>query len=350
MKFIIFDLLQNIEHPFTGEKFSTTDYFQHAIEQAVFAEELGFDGYGIGERHGAPFISSSPVTVLTAIAMRTSRIRLLSAVTVLSVLDPVRVAEDYATLDHISGGRLDVIIGKGADPRHFPLFGVKEEEQWEAQAEKYELLKRLWSEEDVTWEGKYRPPLHNVTTQPRPYQASIPIWHGSASSKLSTELAAKHGVPIFSSNGFHPLENYQALIDHYRERLTHYGHDASQAVVGAATVGLYIADTREEAMEQFRPYYEKFMQTDASKHNASPFKDLEDHIARGSILVGTAQDVIDKIVHYHEAFGHQVQAITVSSLTVAQQKEQLTRFARDVMPVLREKLPSTVWEEQTIHA
>ncbi len=167
MKFVLFSLMANLPNAITGETWSSQQKFQNVINQAVLAEELGFDAYGVGERHGAPFLSSSPPLVLTAIAARTERIRLLTMVTVLSVLDPVRVAEDYGTLDHLSGGRLEIIIGKGNDPRHYPLFGITEEEQWDSLAERYRLLKRLWSEEEVTWEGSYRPPLHQVTTQPR---------------------------------------------------------------------------------------------------------------------------------------------------------------------------------------
>lgn len=349
LKFIVSNLLHNNPNPITKEKLSTNQFFKQVIEQSQFIERLGFDGIGIGERHGAPFLSSSPVTVLTAIAGKTSKVRLFSTVTVLSVLDPVRVAEDYATLDHLSDGRLEVIIGKGNDPRHYPLFGIKEEEQWEALAEKYELLKRLWSEENVNWEGKFRTPLTNVTTEPRPYQKDLRIWHGSASSFLSTELAAKHGAPLFSSNAFHPLEKYKELIDHYRERLAFYGYNPDEAIVGAGAGSLYIAKTTEQAIQKFRPYYEAFMNTDAAKHNQSPFKDLEDHIARGSILVGSPDDIIEKILKYHKAFGHQVQSIGVSSLTISEQKEQLEWFATEIAPVLRKEIPSNLWEESSVN-
>ncbi|TBL76387.1 LLM class flavin-dependent oxidoreductase [Paenibacillus thalictri] len=346
MKFALFSLMMNIPNAVTGETLTDQQKFQNILKQAALAEELGFDAYGVGERHGEPFLSSSPPVVLTAIAARTSRIRLLTTVTVLSVLDPVRVAEDYATLDHLSGGRLELIIGKGNDPRHYPLFGITEEEQWDSLAERYALLKRLWNEENVTWQGKYRTPLDNVTTQPRPFQKSIPVWHGSASSTLSTELAAKYGEPIFSSNTFHPQAKYKALIDHYRERWEFYGHDPKNAVVGAGGGSLYLADTSEEAVRRFRPYYNKFHSTESSKHNKSPFKDLEDNIANGPVLVGSADHVIEKILNYHQAYGHQVLSISVDGLTESEQREQLERFAKDIIPVLRKEIPSTVWNNE----
>jgi alkanesulfonate monooxygenase SsuD/methylene tetrahydromethanopterin reductase-like flavin-dependent oxidoreductase (luciferase family) len=345
MKFVLFDLISNQPNSVLGEILTAQERIQQVVEQAVFAESLGFDGYGVGERHGAPFLSSSPAILLTAIAAKTSKIRLLPTVSVLSILDPVRVAEDYATLDHLSGGRVEMMIGKGNDPRHYPLFGIKEEEQWASLAERYDLLKRLWTEENVSWEGTYRPPLYNVTTEPRPFQKQIPIWHGSASSPLSTELAAKNGEPIFSSNAFHPMGKYKELIDHYRERLEYYGYDSNKAIVGAGAGSLYLANTTEEAIKRFRPYYDIQMNSDAAKHNQSPFKNLEDHIQHGSALIGSVDLVIEKILNYHQAFGHQVQAIGVGGLSNEEQYEQLERFATEVIPLLRRELPSSVWED-----
>lgn len=346
MKIALFSLVMNIRNAVTGEMLTAQQKFQNILKQAELAEELGFDAYGIGERHGPPFLSSSPPVLLTAIAARTKRIRLLTTVTVLSVLDPVRVAEDYATLDHLSGGRLEMIIGKGNDPRHYPLFGIKEEEQWVSLGERYALLKRLWNEESVTWQGQYRPPLDGVTIQPRPYQKQIPVWHGSASSPISTELAAKYGEPIFSSNTFHPLAKYKALIDHYRERWAYYGHDPEDAIVGAGAGSIYLADTREEAICRYRPYYDASRSTESAKHNQSPFQSLEDNLENGPILVGSADSVIEKILKYYDAYGHQVLSISVDGLTEAEQREQMERFAAEVAPVLRREIPSRVWERK----
>ncbi|WP_440115571.1 LLM class flavin-dependent oxidoreductase [Paenibacillus sp. QZ-Y1] len=348
MKFALFSLMMNLPNAVTGEALTTQQKFHNILEQAQLAERLGFDAYGIGERHGAPFLSSSPPVMLTAVAAATSRIRLLTTVTVLSILDPVRVAEDYATLDQLSGGRLEMIIGKGNDHRHYPLFGISEEEQWDSLSERYELLKRLWTEEDVTWQGTYRPPLHEVTTQPRPLQQSIPIWHGSASSTRSTELAAKYGEPLFTSNSFHPQAKYKALIDHYRERLEHYGHDAERAVIGSGAGSLYLADTREEAIRRYTPYYEAFHATAAAQHNQSPFKNLEDNIAHGPVLIGSPDQVIEKILNYHAAYGHQVLSISVDGLSRSEQLEQVERFAKEVAPVLRRELPSSVWNDPPV--
>lgn len=140
------------------------------------------------------------------------------------------------------------------------------------------------------------------------------------------------------------MEKYKELIDHYRERLEFYGYDPTKAIVGAGAGSLYLANTTEEAINGFRPYYDIQMNTDAAKHNQSPFKDLEDHIQNGSALIGSTDFVIEKILKYHQAFGHQVQSISVGGLSKDEQYEQLERFATEVIPVLKSEIPSTVWE------
>lgn len=346
MKFAIFDLVRNTPNPVTGETWSDTEKLENIKKMARLAEELNYDAFGVGERHGEPFLSSSPAIILAAIAEQTSKIRLLTTVTVLNFLDPIRVAEDFATIDHLSKGRFELMIGKGNDPRHYDLFNLKQEDQWEALGEKYELLKRLWSEENVTWEGKFRSPIHNVTTYPRPYQKKITIWHGSASSKLSTDLAAKNGDPIFSSNSFHSTEVYKELIDHYKERLEFYGYDPKKAVIGAGSRAVYIANTNEEAIRKFRPYYEHTINPESSYNNDSPFKTMEEHIENGSLFVGSAEKVAERILHFHKAYGHTIQAINFESLPVSEQFEQMERFAKEVIPILKKEIPSFVWEDE----
>ncbi|MEU8139312.1 LLM class flavin-dependent oxidoreductase [Streptodolium elevatio] len=343
MKFAVFTLVANLPNPVTGEVLSPYDRLRDVVDAAVLTEELGFDAYGVGERHGAPFLSSSPAVLLAAVAERTSRVRLLTTLTVISVLDPVRVAEEYATLDQLSAGRLELMVGKGNDPRHFPLFGLEEERQWEYQEEKFELLRRLWHEEDVTWSGRFRPPLAEVTTQPRPFRARPHIWHGSATSTESTELAAKWGDPLFTANGFHPMAKYAALIDHYRERWEAYGHDPRDAVVGSGAGGCYVARTSQEARQRFQPYWDAFSRTAAAQHNHSPFASLEDTIERGPALVGSPAQIVDKIGRYHEAYGHQVQALGVEGLAADERRGVLELFASDVVPHVAARLPSAVW-------
>src|SRR3954468_18137187 len=159
MRFITITLIVHAPNPVTGKQKSTQERFREVLDNAVLAEELGFDGFGVGERHERPFISSSPTVVLSHIAALTRRIRLFTAVTTLSLLDPVRAYEDYSTLDHLSGGRLDLMIGKGNGTAQAELFHVTEQDQWDRNREGYELFRQLWRDDKVTWSGKYRPSL-----------------------------------------------------------------------------------------------------------------------------------------------------------------------------------------------
>jgi len=206
VKFIVIRLLTNSPDPLTGHRASSTDVLGDAVAEASYFEQLGFDGYGIGEHHIDDAEASSPAVILGYLAASTKRIRLFTGVTVLSLLDPVRVAEDYATVDVLSGGRVDLIIGKGNTEEQSKVFGYTNDDQWERNRENYELLHRLLREEEVTWNGIYRPALDNFTSRPRPVQQPIRVWHGSATSTQSTDLAAKWGDPLFSANVSGPLE------------------------------------------------------------------------------------------------------------------------------------------------
>lgn len=342
MRFCTYTLLDTSSDPVTGVARSQTEAFEHVARQAEWAEELGFDAFGVGERHAQRFVSSSPPVVLAHVAARTSRIRLMTTVTVLSLVDPVRVAEDYATLDHLSGGRLDVVIGKGNDPDQNALFGYDLDGQWERNAEKYELLRRLWREDRVTWSGRFRPPLVDARTQPRPLQQPIPVWHGSASSTESTELAARWGDPLFSANGFHPLETYAALVRHYRERWEVHGHDPADAVVGTGFLGLLVADTTQEALRLYEPAFEALRRSPGAAHNRLPFSTLEEYARDGSALIGSPAEVVDKIGRYREAFGHELSGVSldVPGLPESVTRRSVERFFADVAPVVRREHPS----------
>lgn len=347
MKFCSYTLIDNSPDPTTGRRLSPSDQLHHVVRQAQWAEQVGFDGYGVGERHAQRFLSSSPPVVLAYIAAATTRIRLLTTVTVLSLLDPVRVAEDYATLDQLSRGRLDIIIGKGNDPEQNALFGYELDGQWERNREKYELLRRLLREEGVSWSGSFRPDLVDATTRPRPFQQpTIPLWHGSASSTESTELAARWGDPLFSANGFHPIEKYAALIDHYRERWEYHGHDPADAIVGAGFNGLFVAETSQRAIETYRPIFESFRTSPGAQHNQLPFETVEDFLERGSLLVGSREQVIDKFGRYAQRFGHELSGISLEVPGLAEDvcRASVESFVTDVMPVLRAQHPSRVWE------
>lgn len=348
MRLLAADLLLNAPDPVTGRQADPHERIAEAVRGAVWAEEVGFDAVGIGERHAAPFLSSAPTVLLAHIAALTTRVRLVSTVTVLPLLDPVRVAEDFATIDSLSGGRVDLVIGKGNDPVQNRLFGYDLDDQWRLNREKYELLRRLWHEEDVTWSGDARPALTGATTLPRPVQQPIPVWHGSASSTESTELAARFGEPVFSANAFHPTEKYTGLVRHYRERLAAHGHDPERGVVGVGCGGLYVRGNSQDAVEAMRPRYRAFLESPAARHNAPEFTDVKEAIERGPLLVGSPQQVAEKLARWDEEFGG-VEVLQVGlqgiGVPAGEHRASLELFLDRVAPVLRAELPSRVWPD-----
>jgi alkanesulfonate monooxygenase SsuD/methylene tetrahydromethanopterin reductase-like flavin-dependent oxidoreductase (luciferase family) len=345
MRFINITLIVHAPNAITGQQKSTAARFREVLDNARLAEELGFDGFGVGERHERPFISSSPTVVLSHIAAITTRIRLFTAVTTLSLLDPVRAYEDYATLDHLSGGRLELIIGKGNGSAQRDLFHVTPEDQWDRNAESYEVFRQLWRNNKISYDTKFRPPLFEAEVWPRPLQRPIRVWHGSATSKDSVDLAARYGDPLFSANVTNPIDPYAELIRYYRDRWVHYGHDPAQIAIGAGTAGYYAAPKSQDAVAGYRPVFEGYL-TMQKRMGAEPvFRTLEDFIERSSALIGSPAQVIEKVHRYHEQFGHSVLHLhaDASGLTDAQHRASLELFQSDIAPVLRREIPDPPW-------
>ena len=349
MKFLGITLINHTPHPLTGERVGVTDRFSEVVDNAVLFEELGFDGYGVGERHHEPFISTAPPVVLSHIAALTSRIRLFTAVTLLSVLDPVRVAEDYATLDHLSGGRLELIIGKGNGPEQAELFGITRDRQWDTITENFRLLRQLWSREKVTWTpsagGIRQVPLTDATVWPKPLQQPIRIWHGSATSRASVELAAEFGDPVFSANVTNPVDPYAELIDHYRQDWVRRGRDPQDIVVGAGSAGHYTARTSQDAVRVYRPIWEAQRVQQAAWGLPPVFTDFDDYLARSSALIGSPEQIVDKVHRYHEKLGHTVVHLHADTggLTPTEYRDSLELFQAEVAPELRRTIADPPW-------
>lgn len=342
MKFLLITLITHVPDPVSGEKKSPAERLRDVLDKAVLAEELGFDGFAVGERHEDPFISSSPPVVLSNIAARTSKIGLFTGVTTLSLLDPVRAFEDYSTLDNLSGGRLELIIGKGNGAAQAELFHVTVDDQWDRNREGYELFRLLWESESVTWSGRFRPSLVNAKALPRPLQNRIRIWHGSATSTDSVDLAARHGDPIFSANVSHPVEPYAALVRHYRQRWEFYGRRPEDALAGAGTAGFYVTPRSQDAVAAYRPVFEARLAFARRAGLPVVFESIEDFIERSSALVGSPAQVVDKVARYHEQLGHEVMHLSADAdgVTPLQQRRSLELFVSEVAPVLRGRIPS----------
>ncbi|MGW9113771.1 LLM class flavin-dependent oxidoreductase [Microbacterium sp. NPDC055683] len=347
MRFQLLDIVPYRPDPITGRQVPPSERLEQTLRQAERAEELGFDAVAIGERHAGPFLSSSPSVLLAAVAARTTTIRLNTGVTVLSLLDPVRAAEDYATIDQLSGGRLELTIGKGNEVAQYPLFGLDIDDQWDLLAEKYAQLRALWSSEDVSWPaGPFTRELVGVTTQPRPFAGVPRVWHGSATTLASAALAARHGDPLFSANAIQPLENYGVLVDHYRAEYARHGHPEGLDYTAAGAGALFIADTAEEAVRDYGPTYDAIVAATNVPGNNTPFRDIRHAVAEGPALVGTAEQVVEKIIRFHDRLGHALQSVSLpTTVPFERQLEILERFATEVAPVLRRRLPTTLWTD-----
>ncbi|MGW6129861.1 LLM class flavin-dependent oxidoreductase [Cellulomonas sp. NPDC055163] len=354
MRFQLLDIVFNPPHPVTGEAVPPADRLARVVETAVLAEEVGLDSFAVGERHAGDVLSSAPTVILGAIAARTSRILLSTGVTVLSLLDPVRVAEDLATVDQLSRGRLEIVIGKGNETLQYPLLGLDITKQYEYLEENYELLRLLLSQEEVSWSGRHRPDLERATTLPRPFAGPFRIWHGSATSQFAVDLAARWGDPVVSANALQPRENYGVLIDRYRAQYEAHGHDPAHAYVGSGSGGLFLADTTEQAIEQFRPIYEGMVaRADLRRHEpgavgkVTSFRTIEEAVERGPALVGSPERVVEKILDYHASFRHDLQSVSINHLLEPHHQEDvLRRFAEEVVPVVQAEVSSDLWTER----
>ena len=305
--------------PTTGHTQSEAERIQNIIRVAQRADEVGLDVFALGEHHNPPFVPSSPTTLLGHIAALTERIILSTSVTLMTTNDPVKVAEDYAMLQHVAKGRLDLMVGRGNTVPVYPWFGKDIRQGVALALENYNLLHRLWREDVVDWEGKFRTPLQGFTSTPRPLDDVPPfVWHGSIRTPEIAEQAAFYGNGFFANHILAPNFHFKPLVDLYRRRFEHYGHGtAEQAIVGLGGMS-FIAKSSQDAVNAFRPYFENYPLFRGSR--------LEDHMAATPLTVGSPQQVIDKVLTFQEGFGdYQRQLFAVDSLVAARRDRRSSR-------------------------
>ncbi len=275
------------------------------LERIKHADNAGLDVFGIGEHHRKGFLDSAPSMILAAAAAGTKNIRLTSAVTVLSSADPVRVFQNFATLDLISHGRAEMVLGRGSFTDAFPLFGYKLEDYDELFAEKLDLLLNIRKNEFVTWSGKFRPALQNQPIYPRPLQDTLPVWLGVGGTPASFVRAGMLGLPLMVAIIGGETHRFRPLIELYRNAGAQAGYTPDQLKVGLHSLG-YVAKTTEEAIEDFYPGYAASM-TKIGKERGWPPMTRGRFEAQagdtGALLVGSAEDVAQKILRHSEALG-----------------------------------------------
>lgn len=324
--------------PGTGRLIDPAVRLREFIDLARVADQAGLDVFGVGEHHRRDYAISSPPVVLAAIADATERIRLTSTVTVLSTADPVKVFQDFATVDLISGGRAEITAGRGAFTESFPLFGHDLADYDELFEEKLDLLLRLNRTERVTWSGKHRPPLVDAGIYPRPMQPELPLWIAVGGTPASVVRAGRNGLPLYLAILGQP-ERFAPLARLYRQSAADAGHTGDSLRVGV-TSHFYVDSTSQRARDTFYPYYARYigdnlpsargqlLPRDAFEAWASP---------RGALFAGSPQEVIDKILWEHELLGHDrfLAQIGLGGLPFADTARSIELLATEVLPVVR---------------
>lgn len=289
----------------TGEVMSHAQRLREVVEEIVLADQVGLDVYGVGEHHRKDYAASSPAVVLAAAASQTKWIRLTSAVTVLSSADPVRVFQDFATLDAISNGRAEIMAGRGSFIESFPLFGYDLNHYDELFEEKLELLLRIRESEKVTWQGKHRPAIRNLGVYPRPVQNPLPVWIGSGGNSESVVRAGLLGLPlVLAIIGGSPRQ-FAPLVKLYKEAAAHAGHDVSKLPIGSHSHG-FIAEDTETAADKFFPSTQASMNVLGRERGWGYYDRSTFDAARsfeGALYVGDPETVAQKIIHLRKHVG-----------------------------------------------
>ncbi|MFC4411790.1 LLM class flavin-dependent oxidoreductase [Chungangia koreensis] len=329
--------------PVTGKSISPQQRLKEVVETAKLAEEVGLDVFGVGEHHRLDYSVSSPAVVLAGVAAATKNIRLASTTSVLSTLDPVRLFEDFSTLDILSDGRAEIMAGRGAFIESFPLFGYDLDDYDELFEENLGLLMELNKNEIVTWNGKFRSPLQNAMIAPRPIQEEIPVWVGVGGTPSSAARAGKFGAGLALAILGGPPERFKPLVDLYRQTSIEYGftEESQRVSVNGHT---FISDTYEQAKDEFFPYYSSYW------HYVNAQRGMKSQMAREdfelmaspetALFVGSPEQIIEKILRQHELFGHNrfMAQVDIGGIPFNRVAKSIELLATKVAPVIRREL------------
>lgn len=348
MQFGIFTIADITPDPTTGRVPTEHERLELMVEEATLAEQVGLDVFALGEHHNPPFVTSSPTTTLAYIGAKTREIILSTATTLITTNDPVKIAEDYAMLQHLTNGRVDLVMGRGNTGPVYPWFGQDIRKGIELAVENYELLHRLWREDVVNWEGQFRTPLQQFTSTPRPLDGVAPfVWHGSIRSPQIAEQAAYYGDGFFHNNIFWPITHTKQMVQLYRERFEHYGHGtADQAIVGLGGQA-FMRKNSQDAITEFRPYFDN-----APVYGGGP--SMEDFTRQTPLVVGSPEQVIERYLTMADHVGdyqRQLFLLDHAGLPRKTVLEQIELLGTEVVPVLRKELdarrPATVPDAPT---
>jgi probable LLM family oxidoreductase len=342
MEIGIYSFAETALDPETGGQLHARQRLEHLLEEIQVADEVGLDVFGVGEHHRPDYVASTPAVVLAAAATRTRRIRLTSAVSVLSSDDPVRVFQDFATLDLISGGRAEIMAGRGSFTESFPLFGYDLEDYDELFSEKLDLLLRLREEERITWSGTHRPPIQDRPVYPRPLQSPIPVWLAVGGTPGSVIRAARLGLPMALAIIGGAAARFKGAVELYRETAHKAGHDPASLPTSINSHGFIARDGREARELAFPPFAETM--TRIGRERGWPPTSRRRFEAEttlpGALFVGSPEEVVEKILYQHRIFGHRrfLLQLTVGPMPQAKVLEAIRLLGEEVAPVVRREL------------
>jgi probable LLM family oxidoreductase len=312
---------------------------EELLTRIEYADQAGLSSFGIGEHHRREFFDSAPVVILAAAAARTKQIRLTSAVTVLSAADPVRVFQEFATLDLISKGRIDLVVGRGSFTESFPLFGFNLQDYNELFMEKLELLIEIQNNKNVTWLGKFRKPLKNQPIYPRPFQEKLPLWIGVGGTPESFARAGKLGLPLMIAIIGGETRRFKGLVDLYKDAGLQAGHSLEQLKVGVHSLG-YAATSKSKALSDYYPGYAETFTRMGRERGWPPITQahFDSQVGRnGALLVGEPDEIADKILRFSEDLGG-VSRFTFqmdnAGLTHSQLMESIELIGSKVIPLV----------------
>ncbi len=328
--------------PRTGATVSAQQRLHDLLEEVELADQVGLDVFGVGEHHRPDYVVSAPAVVLAAAAACTTRIRLTSAVTVLSSDDPVRVFQDFATLDLLSGGRAEIMAGRGSFIESYPLFGQDLHDYDELFVEKLGLLLQLREQERVTWRGKHRAPIDDRGVYPRPVQQPLPVWIAVGGTPQSVARAGTLGLPLAIAIIGGAPARFAQLVTLYKESARRAGHDPASLAVSINSHG-FIADTAAEAADTMFPAYLDVMGRIGRERGWPPPTRAQfdaEVSPQGAMVLGSPQEVIDKILYEHELFGMQrfLLQLTVGTLPHARVLRAIELYGTVVAPAVRKAL------------
>ena len=342
MELGIYTFAEMSPDPHTGRQIDPATRLKNLMEEIELADQVGLDVFGVGEHHRPDFAVSAPAVVLAAAAARTKTIRLTSAVNVLSSDDPVRVFQEFSTVDLISGGRAEIMAGRGSFIESFPLFGYELDDYDELFSEKLDLLLKIRDNVQVTWSGTHRAPLTGQGVYPRPIQSPLPVWIAVGGTPQSVVRAGMLGLPLaLAIIGGEP-ERFAPLVDLYREAARRGGHDPAKLPVGINSHG-YVADTSQQAADEAFPPFAEAMTRIGRERGWPPTTRAQfeaGRTLRGANFVGSPEQVVEKILFQHEIFGHQrfLCQFSVGALPHNKLMHSIELFGTKVAPAVRKAL------------